>query len=388
MGGIVHSVENAFHHVGHAVEQALPAIGAIAGVVLAPVTGGLSLAALAAYAGSAYAGYELGKGGQTLAEGKGWGAARGDILQGAVGALGVYGGSLLSGAGKAAGAAGAADSATSTAATLGGSAGAAGTADATSAFLGGPSYAAGMSGTVGSAGSGMSAAYLGSIASAPADVAAAGGGLSSSYLGSAAAAAPTATAAAPTATAAAQPSMTDQLISGAKGLYQDYSQLSGIIKPAMGVYNAYASNKQAGQLQQMAQQASVQANPLQPYQAQAAQQLAALQANPGLVTQTPEYKAMYETQLAAAQRQLAARGMTDSGAATSVAAQIAAQVQNQIYQQQVQNLTALSTTGAATGAQIGLQGNEAAMSLRNSGLNQLASSLGGYTLPGKAPAAA
>jgi hypothetical protein len=176
--------------------------------------------------------------------------------------------------------------------------------------------------------------------------------------------------------------MLGQLASGAKSLYQDYNSIGGLLKPAMGLYNAYAGNQQAGQLAQMSQQAALQANPLQPYQAQAAQQLAALQANPGIITQSPEYKAMYDTQLRAAQRQLAARGLTDSGAAVSVASQIAAQVQNQLYQQQVNNLQSLATSGAANAAQMGLQGNEAAISLRNSGLNQLADSLGGMSAAG------
>jgi hypothetical protein len=99
-----------------------------------------------------------------------------------------------------------------------------------------------------------------------------------------------------------------------------------------------------GQAQQKQMQAlAAQANPNAPYQAQYAQQLAALQANPNSITSMPGYQAG----LQANERALASQGMTGSGNAM-------AELQNyggNFYQQQLSNLQGLMMAGnPATGA--------------------------------------
>lgn len=97
-----------------------------------------------------------------------------------------------------------------------------------------------------------------------------------------------------------------------------------------------------GDYQKQIAQAARTADPFASQRAQYQQQLAALQANPASVTQSPGYQAQLEQGLQALQRTQAAQGFLGSGNAQQQNAQYAMQLQNQYYQQQLQNLMQLS----------------------------------------------
>ena len=106
-------------------------------------------------------------------------------------------------------------------------------------------------------------------------------------------------------------------------------------------------------------QASQTADPFSQQRGQYQQQLQALMANPGSVTQSPGYQAQLEQGLQALQRTQGAQGFLGSGNAQQQNAQYAMQLQNQFYQQQLQDLMQLS------GANI--QGSPTAGSIQSGG---------------------
>jgi len=111
----------------------------------------------------------------------------------------------------------------------------------------------------------------------------------------------------------------------------------GALSLGTDLYSVY----QGQQLNAAAQKYASAQDPMAPYRAQYAQQLAALNADPSKLTSLPGYQAGLE----ATQRSLAATGQTTSGAGL---AQLAGYGQN-FYQNQVNSLAGLATLGSAGG---------------------------------------
>jgi hypothetical protein len=91
-------------------------------------------------------------------------------------------------------------------------------------------------------------------------------------------------------------------LGGGSGLGSGLSVLSGLT----GLY-------EASSIQSLAKQQLAADNPYGPYRGAAAQQLAALQANPSLITQVPGYNFQFQQGLDATQRAMGAQGYNGSG---------------------------------------------------------------------------
>ena len=138
------------------------------------------------------------------------------------------------------------------------------------------------------------------------------------------------TSAAPAAPASQTPGFGAQLLNLAQ-------TPKGALSLGTDLYSVY----QGQQLNAAAQKYASAQDPMAPYRAQYAQQLAALNADPSKLTSLPGYQAGLE----ATQRSLAATGQATSGAGL---AQLAGYGQN-FYQNQVNSLAGLATLGSAGG---------------------------------------
>jgi hypothetical protein len=119
---------------------------------------------------------------------------------------------------------------------------------------------------------------------------------------------------------------------------------------------------QSENLKRQGQLASQQADPFGPYRAQYAQQMAALSANPGLITQQPGYEAGLE----AVRRSMAAGGYSGSGNMMAALSKYG----GDFYNQTMQMYSGLAGAGInpGTGAQLNFAGQMAGTNL---GLNSL-----------------
>ena len=128
-----------------------------------------------------------------------------------------------------------------------------------------------------------------------------------------------------------------------------------------GMYGLMA----AGQLNNLAQSASAQADPFGPYRKQYADQMAALSANPSLLTQQPGYQAGMQ----AVQRSMAAQGYTGSGNMMAALSKYGGDFYNQTMNQYAG--LAGANVNPGTGAQLKYGGGVDAVQLAGQSLNRL-----------------
>lgn len=144
-------------------------------------------------------------------------------------------------------------------------------------------------------------------------------------------------------------------------LRQNKKMLAGGLDIGKSLYGMLQANR----MQKLAQGAAERADPYGPYRAQAAQRLAALQADPSTLVNTPGY----EAGLQAVQRGLAGSGYLGSGN-EKIALQ---KYGGDAYNQQIQQLAQLSGAQFApgAGASISTAGTAAANNLRGNALGNL-----------------
>ena len=145
--------------------------------------------------------------------------------------------------------------------------------------------------------------------------------------------------------------------SALSGVMQKVPGAAGIGPMALGM-NALSGLYQMQQAKQMQREAQA-ADPMAPYRAQYAQQLAALQANPSSITGMPGYQAGLD----AVQRSLAAQGYMGSGNMMAALQKYG----GDFYQQQFNNLAGLANVSP----QIGLQGQQMAAQTAGNAMNRL-----------------
>ncbi len=137
--------------------------------------------------------------------------------------------------------------------------------------------------------------------------------------------------------------------------------IKGLWDIGTGAYGAYKGYE----MQNLAKEYAGKADPFGPQRGYYASQLQALQANPSMVTQLPQYKAGLD----AIARQNASQGYLGSGNSQAMSADFAAK----LYQSELERLAGLAGAGIspAAGAQIGVQGHAAGVDQVGAALNRL-----------------
>lgn len=146
----------------------------------------------------------------------------------------------------------------------------------------------------------------------------------------------------------------------------------GTVSKGIDAFQGLYGLDQARKLQRLAQMRMAQLDPYGPYRAQAAQQLASLSANPGLITKTPGWDAGIQ----AVRRSAAGRGYLDSGNEISMLQNFGGEA----FNKESARLAGLAGANfnPATAASLEMAGNEGALNLMGQSLNRLSRSIGGF----------